>query len=146
MRGYQISPDKLRRLQALAEAHGQSLDAWIDDLAAVMEGKGRSSLYGPMVTAACPLVSLVHDYFVRMCKGGPDLILIGKALRAAAIDGEGSRLGPLQCDDGAMLELDPQRDGVRISGGGGRFTLTNAAALQLADQLCARRWRQTLAA
>lgn len=145
MHGATSSQEKLRRLEALAEAQGKSLDAWIEDLAATVEGKGAAAPRGPMVTTASPLVALVHDYFVRICPGGPDLAAIGNALRAAAIDGEASRLGPLKCD-GMMLELDPQRDGVRINGGGGRFTLTNAAALQLAERLCARRWVPTLVA
>jgi hypothetical protein len=140
-----LSQESLRRLQALAEAQGQSLDEWIDKMAAAVEGNPRAGAHGPMGTAACPLVSLVHDYFLRICKGGHELAQIGDALRAAAIDGEGSRFGPLKCD-GMMLELDPQRDGVRISGGGGRFTLTNAAAMQLAERLGARRWQPTLAA
>lgn len=140
-----LSQERLRRLQALAEAQGQSLDAWIDEMAAAVEDRTRSGTHGPTVSATCPLVSLVHDYFLRICKGGPELVHIGNALRAAAIDGEGARFGPLKCD-GIMLELDPQHDGVRISGGGGRFTLTNAAALQLADRLGARRWQPTLAA
>lgn len=141
-----MSPERLRRLQALAEAQGQSLDAWIDEMVAVAEGRARSGSHGPVAATACPLVLLVHDYFLRICKGGPELAQIGNALRAAAIDGEGARFGPLKCDDGIMLELDPQHDGVRISGGGGRFTLTNAAALQLADRLGARRWVPTLVA
>ena len=145
MQSSSINQERLRRLQALAEAQGQSLDEWIDDLAAAVEGRARAHPHGPMVTTSCPLVSLVHDYFLRVCRGGPELAVIGKALRAAAIDGEGSRLGPFK-SDGMMLELDPQRDGVRINGGGGRFTLTNAAALQLAERLCARRWVPTLVA
>jgi hypothetical protein len=145
MQGSPISQEKLRRLQALAEAQGQSLDAWIDHVTATVSRPTAASPRGPMVTAACPLVSLVHDFFVRLCQGRSDLVLIANALRAAAVDGEGSRLGPLKCD-GMMLELDPQHDGVRISGGGGRFTLTNAAALELADRLASRRWAPSLVA
>lgn len=140
-----LSQERLRRLQALAEAQGQSLDAWIDEMASAAEGGIRSGAQGPSATTACPLVSLVHDYFLRICTDGPELVQIGNALRAAAIDGEGAWFGPLKCD-GMMLELDPQHDGVRISAGGGRFILTNAAALQLADLLGARRWRPTLSA
>jgi hypothetical protein len=140
-----LSQERLHRLQALAEAQGQSLDAWIDEMAAAVEGGMRSGTQGPTVAAACPLVSLVHEYFLRICRNGSELVQIGSALLAAVIDGEGARFGPLECD-GILLELDPQHDGVRISAGGGRFTLTNAAALQLADRLGARRWRPTLAA
>lgn len=140
-----ISHESLRRLQALAEAQGQSVDGWIDDMARLAERRARPRPAGPTGASACPLVGLVHDYFLTLCKGGPELAQLGSALRAAAVDGEGSRLGPLRCD-GTMIALDPQHDGVRVVGGGGRFTLTNAAALQLADRLCTHSWRPTLVA
>jgi hypothetical protein len=145
MLGAYVSPQKLERLRVLAGARGQSLNECLDDLIATGERQGGSISPQPVTRAACPLVDLVCEYVLRLCRTDQEPLRVARALRAAAIDGEHSHVGPLD-RDGLMLELSPQWEGVRIIVGEGRFTLNDAAALQLADRLATRRWRATLVA
>lgn len=140
-----LSPQRLKRLHALAAARGQSLSDWIDDLIAASDRRGD---LGPRMrarTVGLPLVDLACDYLVRLCGSDVEIRRVASALRAAAIDGEHCHVGPLD-SDGLTLELSPQWEGVRVVGGGGRFTLDDAAALQLAERLLAECQQPTLAA
>jgi len=140
-----LSPQRLVRLQALAAAHGQSLTDWVDGLIAIAERQAGQVSQRRMPTPSCPLVELAGDFLVRLCGSDREIRRVASALRAAAIDGEHSHVGPLNTD-GLMVELSPQWEGVRIIIGQGRFTLNDAGALQLADRLLAQCRRAPLAA
>ena len=140
-----LSPQRLKRLQALAAARGQTLTDWIDDVIAAAERQAGLAPSSPGPTGGCPLVELAGDFLVRICRSDQEISRVASALRAAAIDGEHSHVGPVN-PEGLVVELSPQWEGVRIIVGDGRFTLTDTAALQLADRLQARFSRTTLAA
>jgi hypothetical protein len=140
-----VSPQRLRKLQALAAVRGKSLTEWIDDLIAAAEHDPGLALPDPRATGGCPLVQLAGDFLLRLCRSERAVRRVADALRAAAIDGEHSHVGPLD-RDGVTVELSPQWEGVRIIVGEGRFTLSDAAVLQLADRLLARCRRSPLAA
>jgi hypothetical protein len=140
-----LSPAKLKRLHALAAARGQSLTEWVDEI--IEAGERQLGLRVPAQAPGrhCPLVELAGDFLVRLCAGDGEVRRVAAALRAAAVDGERSHVGPLD-RDGLMLELTPQWEGVRIIVGEGRFVLSDGAALQLADRLLAQCRRPSLAA
>jgi hypothetical protein len=143
MFGTSVDPRTLQRLQALAAQRGQSLNDWFDDLIAATERQ--SGTAPPGTGGASPLIDLACEHLGSLCGNDSDLRRVSGALRAAAIDGEHSHVGPLG-RDGLTLELSPQWEGVRIIVGEGRFTLTDAAALRLADRLVTGCWRPVLAA
>lgn len=140
-----LSPAKLERLHALAAARGQSLTECIDEI--VDAGERQLGLRAPAQPPGrrCPLVELAGEFLVRLCAGSGEVRRVAAALRAAAVDGERSHVGPID-RDGLMLELTPQWEGVRIIVGEGRFVLSDGAALQLADRLLAQCRRPNLAA
>jgi hypothetical protein len=140
-----MNPRRLKHLQAIAAARGQSLGDWIDDLIATAERQAGPARQGSRQLLGCPLVELASDFLARLCASDSEIRRVAAALRAAAIDGEHSHVGPLN-PDGLIVELSPQWEGVRIIVGEGRFTLTDTAALQLADQLQTQCRRRTMAA
>lgn len=140
-----VSPQTLQRLHALAAARGQCLQTWLDQLVRLEEGRscGERRLAGG--ASADPLEEVVHDYLARLCASECERHRVGAALWAAATDGELCRVGPLG-RDGVILEISPEPHYVRISGGGGRFAISDAAVRRVAGRLSQARWRPTLAA
>lgn len=136
-----LSPQTLQRLRVLAASRGQTLDGWLRQLieGAPLPADRREA------PSDDPLVDAIHDYLARLCAAATDRQAVGAALRAAATDGELCRVGPLG-RSGVVLEVSPEPDYVRISGGGGRFALRDATARRLADRLSKVRPRPTLAA
>lgn len=140
-----LSPQTLQRLHALAAARGQCLETWLEQLVRLEEGRSRGERRLAGGSGGEPLVELVHEYLARLCASERERRRVSAALWAAATDGELCRVGPLG-RDGVILEISPEPHYVRISGGGGRFAISDAAVRRVADRLSQARWRPTLAA
>jgi hypothetical protein len=141
-----VSPATLQRLRMLAATRGQSLDAWLEQLIDLAEQRPPRVAGRRLGTPGeDPLVEIVHEYLSRLCTTERERQAVGAALRAAATDGELCRVGPFG-RDGVILELSPAPDHVRLSAGGGRFVLSDAAVRRVANRLSLACWRPTLAA
>jgi len=140
-----VSPQTLQRLHALAAARGQCLETWLDQLVRREEGRWCGEGRHAAGSGGDPLVEVVHEYLARLCASERERHRVSAALRAAATDGELCRVGPLG-RDGVILDISPEPHYVRISGGGGRFAISDAAVRRVAARLSQARWRPTLAA
>jgi hypothetical protein len=145
MQSADVSAQTLQRLQALAAARGQCLQTWLDQLVRLEEGRSCAERRLAGGASADPLVEVVDEYLARLCASERERHRVSAALWAAATDGELCRVGPLG-RDGVTLDISPEPHYVRISGGGGRFAISDAAVRRVADRLSQARWRPTLAA